>query len=161
MTLEEFAATIRNEGGRPASEDEIAAFEAKIGAGLPSDLKLFLKQSGGGLVFDPPVVYLDAEGRDLSIRHMCDLAEIDRIFTKPSAYPLPEQLLIIGNDAGGNSIMVCTKQDRFGEIFMLDHELVAYEGEPEPLDEAEEYGLVNSYSVSFTQFVSDLRIEDD
>lgn len=161
MTLEEFAAAIRNEGGRAAGEDEIAALEAKIGATLPADLKRFLKQSGGGLVFDPPVVYLDAEGRDLTIRHMCDVVEIDREFTKPSSYPLPGELLIIGNDAGGNSIMICMRQDRLGEIFMLDHELVAYEGDPEPLEEAEEYGLVTSYSPSFTQFVSDLRIEND
>lgn len=161
MTLEEFALAIKNEAGKAATDEELAAFEQKIGAKLPDDLKRFLKQSGGGLVFDPPVVYLDDRGRDLRIRRMCDLAEIDRKFTKPTSYPLPRELLIIGSDSGGNSIMICTREDRLGEIFMLDHEMVAYEGDPDPLEKAEEEELVRPYSPSFTDFVGDMRIEDD
>ncbi|MBY2944009.1 SMI1/KNR4 family protein [Rhizobium leguminosarum] len=161
MTLEEFVAVIKNEGGKIATEEELTAFEKKLGLSLPQELRQFLKLSGGGLIFEPPVVYLDAKDRDLRLRHMSDLTEIDKEFTTPSAYPLPRELLRIGNDAGGNSIMVCLREDRFGQVFMLDHEMVAYEGEPEPLEEAEEYGLVTCYSPSFEQFLADLRIEED
>ncbi|ANL71621.1 SMI1/KNR4 family protein [Rhizobium phaseoli] len=161
MTPEEFAAVIKNEGGKTATEEELTAFEQKIGASLPQRLRQFLKLSSGGLIFDPPVVYLDSQDRDLRLRHMSDLTEIEKEFTTPRAYPLPRELLRIGNDSGGNSIMICLREDRFGEIFMLHHEMVAYEGEPEPLEEAEDYGLVTRYSQSFERFRSDLRIEDD
>lgn len=161
MTLDEFVASIESEGGKPATEADLLDFEGKIGVQLPEGLRAFLKRSGGGLIFDTPVEYLDADGRDLQLRHMCDLVEIDREFTKPSAYPLPPALFVIGNDAGGNSIMICLSTDRYGQIFVLDHEMVAYEGEPEALEEAEENGLVTCYSRSFDQFLKDLRIAED
>ena len=91
---------------------------------------------------------------------MNNLSGIVKEFTTPSSYPIPEGLLTIGSDAGGNAIMLCLRDDRFGQIFLLDHELVAYEGEPEPLEEAEEYGLVLFYSPSFSQLLNDLRIEE-
>ncbi len=161
MTPEEFADAIENEGGKRATEDQLQAFEKKLGRKLPGDYRAFVTTSGGGLVFEPPVVYLDAEERDLRLRHVNCLAEVEKDFDKPSAYPLPEGLLCIGNDAGGNSIMLCVAEERFGQIFMLDHEMVAYEGEPEPLEEAEEYGLVTQYSPSFSRFVSNLHFEED
>lgn len=161
MTPEEFAATIENRGGERATEGQLLAFEKKLGKTLPADYRTFLGISGGGMIFEPPVAYLDAPGRDLLLRHMNSLAEVEKNFAKPSSYPLPEGLLVIGNDAGGNSIMLCVTQDRYGQIFMLDHEMVAYEGDPEPLDEAEENGLITQYSQSFSQFVSDMRIDGD
>jgi len=90
---------------------------------------------------------------------MSDLSKIDEEFTAPSASPLPDGFLIVGSDAGGNSIMVCLRSDRFGQILLLDHKLVAYESEPDPLEEAEDNGLVLFYSPSFSQFLNDLRIE--
>jgi len=150
----------KNEDGRVATEAEVSAFEEKIGTPRPDSLREYFLQSGGGRVFDPPVIYLDAKEREFRLRHMGSLAETAQNFMTPRSYPLPRELLIIGNDAGGNSIMICTRRDRFGEIFMLDHELVAYEGEPEELEAAEEYGLVTSYSESFAHFLGDLRIEE-
>ncbi|MGV1822788.1 SMI1/KNR4 family protein [Agrobacterium sp. CG160-95] len=159
MTLDEFVNTIQNEDGNPASEDALVSFEAKIGSPLPKELREYLKCSGGGLIFQPSITYLDSEHRQLRLRYMNDLSKIDEEFTKPTSYPLPDGFLIIGSDAGGNAIMACMRTDRFGQIFLLDHELVAYEGEPDTLEEAEEYGLVLFYSPSFSQFLNDLRIE--
>jgi hypothetical protein len=160
MTLDEFVSVIKNEGGKAATEEELAAFETKIASSLPRELRQFLASSGGGLIFQPPVIFLDENDRHLRLRRMSDLAGIDKELTTPESYPLPEKLLKIGSDAGGNAIMLCLRNDRFGQIFLLDHELVAYEGEPEPLEEAEEYGLVLFYSPSFSQFLNDLRIEE-
>ncbi|WP_284757651.1 SMI1/KNR4 family protein [Agrobacterium sp. fls2-241-TYG-188a] len=161
MTLDEFVASIENEGGTPATEAELSRFEERIGVPLPEALRAFLKRSGGGMIFNTPVEYRDTDGRELQLRHMCDLVEIEREFTKPSAYPLPPALFVIGNDAGGNSIMICLSKERNGQIFVLDHEMVAYEGEAETLEEAEENGLVAFYSPSFNQFLTDLRIAED
>jgi len=159
MTLDEFIDAIENEGGKPASEEALVAFETKIGSALPEKLRRYLNLSGGGLIFQPSIIYLDSEERQFRLRRMSDLSKIDEEFTTPSSYPLPDGFLIIGSDAGGNSIMVCLRSDRFGQIFLLDHELVAYEGEPGPLEEAEENGLVLFYSPSFSQFLNDLRID--
>ncbi|XUY27492.1 SMI1/KNR4 family protein [Agrobacterium sp. rho-8.1] len=161
MTPAEFAAVIENKGDERATEEKLLAFEEKLRTKLPEDYRSFLGMSGGGLIFEPPVSYLDAKERDLLLRHMNSLREVEAEFAKPSAYPLPAGLLCIGNDSGGNSIMLSLTKERFGQIFMLDHEMVAYEGEPEPLEEAEEYGLIKQYSASFTQFVADLSVEDD
>lgn len=161
MTLEEFADIIENKGGKPAKEEDLQAFEGKIGATLPLELRQFLMLSGGGLVFDPPAVYHDAADRFFRLRRMSDLSGISEESVNPKYYPLPRELLCIGSDAGGNGIMVCLSQDRFGEIFLLDHEMVEYEGEAMPLEEAEEVGLVTCYSASFQKFLDDVRIEDD
>ncbi|MBB3947276.1 hypothetical protein GGQ73_003242 [Rhizobium skierniewicense] len=161
MTPEQFAGAIRNEGGERATEDQLKAFERKLGKTLPGDYRAFLTISGGGLIFETAVSYLDAEERDLLLRHMNSLREVEAEFDKPSAYPLPEGLLCIGNDAGGNAIMLCMTEERYGQIFLLDHELVAYEGEPEPFEEAQEYGLITQYSASFAQFVADLHFSQD
>ncbi len=159
MRLDEFVGVIKNEGGRAATEDDIVSFEAKIKSSLPVELKQFLKLSGGGLIFQPPIVYHDSEDRYFRPRRMNDLSEIEQEFASPSSYPIPEGLLSIGADAGGNTILVCLRDDRFGQIFLLDHELVAYEGEAETLEEAEEYGLLLFYAPSFSQFINDLHIE--
>ncbi len=161
MNLEELAAIIDNEGGAPAKPEDLDAFEAAIGFSLPSELRRFLTLSGGGLVFNPPAVYHDAADRSFRLRRMSDLSGIKEEYTNPKSYPLPKELLRIGSDAGGNGIMICLRHDRFGEVFMLDHEMVAYEGGPMPLEEAEEDGLVTLYSLSFMHFVDDLRIEEE
>lgn len=161
MTLDEFIASIENEGGKPANDEELTHFEGKIGSPLPQQLRAFLTRSGGGLIFNTPIEYRDADGRHLQLRHMCDLTEIDKEFTKPSAYPLPPAFVVIGNDSGGNSIMICLSKERHGQVFVLDHEMVAYEGEPEALEEAEENGLITCYAPSFDQFLTDLRIAED
>jgi len=35
MTLDDFIDTIENQGGKPASEEALVAFETKIGSALP------------------------------------------------------------------------------------------------------------------------------
>jgi len=61
MSLNEFVNVIKNEGGRAATQEEIAAFEVKMASPLPLELKQFLMLSGGGLMFFPPIVYSDSE----------------------------------------------------------------------------------------------------
>jgi hypothetical protein len=90
---------------------------------------------------------------------MGGLGDVEHELKEPGWYPLPSDLLCFGSDAGGNPLMICLREDRYGEIFLIDHEMVSFEGEPEPIEEAEEYGLASRLALSFSQFVAGLHSE--
>ncbi|WP_299939806.1 SMI1/KNR4 family protein [uncultured Microbulbifer sp.] len=163
MTLEEFVAVIRGEGGKAASDEALSAFERRMDLTLPQELKHFLKCCGGGRVIETPVEYLDERGAQLIPRRMYSLDEMQGAFNSPVDSWVPKALLSIGVDEGGNTIMLCLRKDRFGQIFLFDHECVHYPGDDEcpdtieTIEEAEDYRL-GYYAPSFRQFLDDLRV---
>jgi len=164
MKIEEFAAAITSNVKRP-SEDQIADFERLIGGHrLPEGYRKFLQLTGGGEVSkllgfrkgDLHENVISMEG--LGIREKGQSSGLVQNFQKPGFHPLPKHLLQIGDDSAGNPLTICLREDRFGEIFFIDHELVSFDdSKQESIEEAEEYGLAISLAPSFEAFVASLK----
>ncbi|WP_445355925.1 SMI1/KNR4 family protein [Microbulbifer sp. EKSA008] len=158
MELTAFIAAIKNAGGKVATEEELTEFELVLGSTLPNEIKNYLKNCSGGRIFENPVEFLDQNGVNLIPRRMYDLNAMRHAAKKPIDPWVPKELLPIGLDEGGNTIMFCLHPDRFGHIYLLDHECIYYPGcieapdAIETMEEAEEYRI--SYcSSSFNEFL--------
>jgi hypothetical protein len=163
MDIGEFATTL-DPSGQGAAPEQIAAFEAMIGAALPGDYKQFLGMCRGvcpipcisfpfGKYREP---ILSMGGLVVQDKQSCSIL---KQFSKPSWHPLPEHLIWIGNDTSGNPITLSLRPDRFGEIFLIDHELLSFNDEKqEAIEDAEAYGLADSLASSFTDFVGQLVV---
>ncbi len=158
MTLDELLASI-SPASKGATNERIAAFENLIGYRLPDDYKALLTATGGGRV-GPSVTLFDGSGDQLGV--IGGLGQdndfsIEADFLKPAYHPIPEGLLWIMTDGGGNGIMLCLRDDdRHGSVYFVDHEAVAYQGNPDPLEVALENGLLTELSPSFSGFVAGL-----
>ncbi|MCO1336673.1 SMI1/KNR4 family protein [Microbulbifer sp. OS29] len=163
MELEQFIAVIKKDEGRASTEEELAEFEQVLGSSLPGDIREFLKICGGGQIFETPVKYLDQCGAEIIPRRMYNLNTIRCAFENPIDNWAPRELLPIGLDEGGNTLMLSLRPDRFGHIYLLDHECIYYPGsdevpdEIETIEEAEEY-RISYYSPSFGKFIKDTRL---
>ena len=155
MTLDEFVQEIDPEDRTPATEAEVARFEALIGHALPDAYRALLLLTGGGHINgrcrfgngdgEPNRYYLVMLGLTPE-----GPLSLEGFHQNPGWYPVPTALLVIGNDSGGNSLAISLRDDRFGEVFLIDHELVSYDKNmQETIEEAEEYGLAMPYAPSF------------
>ena len=158
MTLAEFARLFDAEGRHPAGDVEIASFEALIGRALPASYRAFLKLTAGGYCnggsFAKP-----GETREY-YSWMAALTDDPRFslaarWRKPDWHPMSQHLLIIGSDMGGNPIAISLRDDRLGEVFVMDHELFSFDDErQETIEEAEDYGLAMLYTLSFAKLLA-------
>lgn len=158
MTAAEFALLFDAEGRRPASEAEIASFEATIGHALPACYREFLTLTGGGYCrggrFAKPGGRPDYYGWIAALTDEPRFS-LEARWRKPDWYPMPHHLLTIGQDTGGNLIAMSLRDDRFGEVFLMDHELFSfYDEQQETIEEAEDYGLAIPYAPSFADLLS-------
>ena len=164
MKIEEFAAAIEPKLERP-SADQIADFEQLIGHKLPEDYRNFLQMTGGGGLTkligfrkgDLQENVIQMAG--LGIKSKGQPSDLVQNFHKPGFHPLPKHLLQIGDDSAGNPLTICLREDRFGEIFIIDHELVSFDdSKQESIEDAEKNGgLAISLAPSFGAFVASLR----
>ena len=150
MTFEDLAASITN-GVTPADEGAIAAFERRIGHMLPRDYRRFLTMSSGGYTDDSVAFTLFETQLPWNMvggLRPEELYSLTHALEADGFGPLPRGLLWIGDDAGGNPIALNLRDDRFGEIFFIDHELLE-DGEAQTIEAAEESGLATSLAPSF------------
>ena len=165
MTIDEFIAALDPETAPPAGEGEIATFEALAGHRLPEDHRAFLGRSGGGGFGAVWPTYrlgrMEENWSRVGGLRPDRSFSIEDEFRKYGFGPLPQRVIWIGDDSSGNPIAMSLRPDRLGEVFIIDHEICAFEGDPETIESAEEYGLAMSAAPSFTAFVAGLMAEGE
>ncbi len=116
-------------------EASIASLEHRLGVTLPADYRQFLSTVGGGR----PVtrdVFATADGVINGIRKFITLdGEYGFDYTLMMfADRVPDVLLPIGRDSGGNLICLQVRGDRVGTVFFWKHNFEAEEDEPPTWD---------------------------
>ena len=158
MTLEELISSI-SPAGKGATNERIAAFENRIGYRLPDDYRALLASTGGGRV-GPSVTLFDGSGDQLAVVGgfgQDNDVSIETAFLKSVYYPIPEGLLWMMTDGGGNGIMLSLRDDdRHGSVYFVDHEAIAYQGDPDTIEAAIENGLLTELSPRLSDFVAGL-----
>lgn len=104
------------------SDENVATFEREIKFTLPSDYRVFLRDTNGG-VLQGALIRTIKPG-DLLIDCMFGLdhkREFNlRFWLNEFGSELPEKSLIIGSDAGGGFLLMCTAEGTEG-IYYYDH----------------------------------------
>jgi hypothetical protein len=175
MTIDEFIA-LMEDNSPPVPEEELAAFEAEIGAELPQTYRQFLARSNGGYIRgwyrfkgptpegrSPSAFVSDVGGlRDdpnLSLRFArgCYLAA-PRLLQEESENKIPAALLWIIGDPGGNGICLGLTGSYRGRVYFWIHD--------EPPAEDQWDGTVESaaniilLANSFTDFIAGIGPKD-
>lgn len=145
---------------RPVGLSDIEEYEAKLGVEFPDDYKEFLlKYSGQAPDRGPRFPYLDEyPGGDEGILSVFfgimpdsgyDLLEA----TDTYEGRVPEDLLPIAEDPGGNVILLGVGGEDRGKVYFFDHE------EERPVPEGEEIDRSNLYLIanSFGDFIESLK----
>ncbi|MCG7586875.1 SMI1/KNR4 family protein [Photobacterium sp. OFAV2-7] len=145
----------------PVSEGEIGILEGFLGSNFPKDYRCFMLEHNGGTPF-PDMFKIPTEGN----RGNSFLVDsFYPIHSKRSTHNLiwylkeysdriPNELMAIGQDPGGNQICIAISGKNYGSIYFWDHELEC-DGEPP--------SYVNVYfiSSSFTEFLGCLSEFDE
>lgn len=134
----------------------IDAFEQRLGAQLPADYRHFLLTVNGGWAADsyhhPP-----SGPGDIGIRALWGVG-IDDVNSSMErnlavfADRYPSDFLPIGEDSGGNLILIQISGDDVGSIHFWDHEEEADEDEPPT------HRNITRISDSFTAFLEELEV---
>lgn len=128
--------------------DKIKIFEICIGCKLPKDYRLFLQSVNGGI---PIHRFFCSVSQD----DVCSILSVlfgitsdknnDLIHAyKRCSGSIPDDMIPIGHDQGGNDLLLCVKGSDYGKIYFLDHE--------KP---------ITFISNSFDEFINGLRSEDE
>jgi len=136
----------------PTSEERIAAFEEELGRPLPPQHRQFLLLYNGGRlkndVFDIP-----DQGDDLAnFFYGIDVGGYHDLATKMDVFKdrIPNYLLPIANDPGGNQICISLSPDDCGKVYFWDHE-----------KELEPDQTVIPLADSFDEFIDSLRESEE
>lgn len=132
----------------------IEVFEAFLGVKLPSDYANYLLKNNGGT---PANKYFDipGEGYDL-VNYFFALVGANKQRTLSYAMRnykgrVPDEMLPIGNDPGGNLLLLTLKGKMRGKVSFWDHEREADE-EPQPF-----YENIKTLAPSFDAFLKKLK----
>ncbi|MFB9246324.1 SMI1/KNR4 family protein [Massilia antarctica] len=104
------------------SEENVVDFEREIQFCVPEDYKKFLVDTNGG-VLQNAMISPRRPGQLLidCLFGLCEQSEFDlRFWLNEFTGDLPEKSLIIGSDAGGGFLLLCTEEDSAG-IYYYDH----------------------------------------
>lgn len=116
----------------PADPQGMGEVEQRLGVKLPDAHKALLARSNGGHLEGNAL----SPGTDYSLRHLFsagpvadpdvdDLESQARFYHHQADFPLPETLLPIGEDEGGNVVCLQTTDDDRGATYFWEHDAVA------------------------------------
>lgn len=152
-----------NKTGIPISEIDVVQFEKEIGYSLPEQHRNFLLEHNGGRPKDNYHFYVPTWQYNSSLIQKLkgidpnapglDLRQAHEI----TGDILPEGSLIIGNDPGGNSILIGLNDLNRGKIFFWDHE----KGPDARLSSWEEYKNLHFLANSFNEFFALLKVDEE
>jgi hypothetical protein len=167
MNLEIFVRHVDNEDFPLPSREGVEAFEAQTATTLPEDYRNFLALMPGGSI--PATVTFSFPGSSGSTEYLGSVLglrpdgylSLVRHVRDAEAEGIPQAMLPIMVDTGGNVLALAVRPDRLGEVFFLDHE-IAVEGRPSIEDaEAQGWGYALPLAPSFTAFLDMLKIADE
>lgn len=153
---------LEQDGYKP-SEKVIKKFEKKIKESLPKDYRDFLSQTNGGELTNTLVYPFTENGRathegitvfyGLSEDGDGSLDENFEIFRDKKEPRMLNYMIPIGEDEGGNQIVILLNKKEFGHVYFWDHEFDLSSLEKGD-DERENCHLI---AKSFTEFLNLLR----
>lgn len=136
-------------------ESAVAVLEGFLGLRIPGDYRVFLLTGngawGGGKYFDVP----DQGGTSLSYFFPLVSKNLtDNLPYKLSLYRgrIPEEMLPIGSDSGGNLVLLSLKGKNRGAIFFWDREMEAEDEGEQPY-----YENIKILSRNFDNFLKLLK----
>ena len=130
-----------------ATDQSILELEGKIGFRLPADYREFLVTSNGGSAIPNVFLISSAQGESsLSILFgITSRKAYDLWANALEAYEdMDRSMLPIGEDPGGNQIVMSLHADTYGKVYFCDHEV------PSP-------GNLSLLASSFTEFLNKLH----
>ena len=165
MTVDDFIELIDDNGQPAPGASEVAAFETEHGLTLPDDYRAFLAATPGGRVQHNVLFSLSGETEGQEIMGTVaglngeGFTSLNKRLADVEEDAIPEDLLPIMRDRGGNTIAMVLRPDRFGEIVILDHE-VSDEGRSTlEAAEADDWGYAIPFARSFTDLITGCRFE--
>lgn len=132
----------------------IHCLEREIGFSLPADYKAFLKATNGGMPERTCEFYVDNLGQGtllhilLGIFKRHNWADLEYQW-REYMDDLPEHSIIIGNDQGGNFLVLLAEPEDVG-VYYWDHKHFF----PQSMDEQDLYFLAGTFS----DFVDSLKV---
>lgn len=146
------------ESGLPITEADLKQAEAEMNKTLPESYRRFLLQHNGGR---PSQKYFPLTGDPRDTHGMLEwLFPIERgnVYDLVTGNlfldgRLPDHLVAIGADPGGNQICLSVAGDDLGKVYFWDHEDEVEEGETP--DDHNVYLIANS----FAEFLNGLKAE--
>lgn len=154
-------AVITNKGSR-LNEDDLKTFEKEIGSNFPDDYRGFLLKYNGG---EPKPYFFKVPGwqyQQSLVNQLkgivpnsksVDLVEDNSLMEGR----LPKGFVSIGDDPGGNKILISVIGATRGKIYFFDHD-----NEPDvSTDKLEDYSNIFLLADSFDQFLNNLKNEDE
>jgi len=113
-----------NERGPSVTETSIAAFEARLGATLPADYRAFLLDVNGGQTAANHSLFSIRKDRTIlnslnSIDHPDEQFDLATRWQR-ARWKLPKDVLPVGYDDGGGTVVVVVSGPRCGQVWFLD-----------------------------------------
>ena len=111
--------------GNPITEEDLRQVEMHCNVVFPSDYRRLMLEHNGGM--PEPCVFVSDEGFEVQVLvlfHVIDNYPYDLLresFCSDWPEALEQGIVCIGRDAGGSSILLCTREDA-GAIYFLDRE---------------------------------------
>ncbi len=171
MRLDELIALVEPEAGVKPGAGDVEAFEAESGFRLPTALKSLLARTGGGNL-ERDVVAIWPEQRTVGGLARLHIAQIYGFRLQPwrtvrplsvhikemevSCEGVPNGIFCFGDDLCGNVVTVDLRDQTFGNVAIVDHEMVG-----DHFDDEETYRLVATSFQEFLLMLNPSEEDDD